>query len=459
MDSVRGADINSVRQFIEKHQTPASFGGKGFSLGGPSAGTGDSLREARLRSLGAPNNTTSTSTSSSAPKKSVSTSNETSSSSGTVFHSVPNVKSVETTTMDVDVDVDDDEATARAIALSMAMQSNSSNVASHTRETGTATDTTEGESEDDLVPIPVNEEHLASLIAMGFSSVRSRSALYYGKDNMDAAIEWLSDHEYDPNADQELLVKRCDANKKNQPPLTPQEIQEKVKLLQEKAKNLRLAREAKEKEESFKREIDRRERAHKMDAIMEERQKMARQHEIDKMKKEKEDQRRERERLREEIKRDKEIRKLNSGVLPSVLGVDGYNPTGVQYDASTGNGASSSNSSTMPSGSTSATRGAGAPAPAPAPLSSSEKALEMVDKSIQLIMKHRTSGDGGNALKLLITFVKNIVENPGEIKYRSINMETNAFKSKIVPVVGALNVLTSVGFAKDSENKRMTFDG
>lgn len=41
---------------------------------------------------------------------------------------------------------------------------------------------------------------------------------------------------------------------------------------------------------------------------------------------------------------------------------------------------------------------------------------QKIDVAIQLICKHRTGGDGGNALKLLITFVKNIVENSDEIK-------------------------------------------
>ena len=40
----------------------------------------------------------------------------------------------------------------------------------------------------------------------------------------------------------------------------------------------------------------------------------------------------ERERLRAEIARDKEARRSNKGVLPSVLGVDGYNPSAPQYD-------------------------------------------------------------------------------------------------------------------------------
>ena len=36
--------------------------------------------------------------------------------------------------------------------------------------------------------------------------------------------------------------------------------------------------------------------------------------------------------MRAEIARDKEARRANKGVLPSVLGVDGYNPSAPQYD-------------------------------------------------------------------------------------------------------------------------------
>jgi hypothetical protein len=41
---------------------------------------------------------------------------------------------------------------------------------------------------------------------------------------------------------------------------------------------------------------------------------------------------------------------------------------------------------------------------------------QRIDNSIQTIMRYRSGGDGGNALKLLITFVKNIAENPAEVK-------------------------------------------
>ena len=59
---------------------------------------------------------------------------------------------------------------------------------------------------------------------------------------------------------------------------------------------------------------------------------MQRKRENEKIKKEKDAAKMERERLRAEIARDKEARRANKGVLPSVLGVDGYNPSAPQYD-------------------------------------------------------------------------------------------------------------------------------
>jgi hypothetical protein len=59
---------------------------------------------------------------------------------------------------------------------------------------------------------------------------------------------------------------------------------------------------------------------------------MLRKRENERLKKEKADQIKERERLKAEIARDKEIRRKNKGVLPSVLGVEGYNPPVAQYD-------------------------------------------------------------------------------------------------------------------------------
>jgi hypothetical protein len=39
-----------------------------------------------------------------------------------------------------------------------------------------------------------------------------------------------------------------------------------------------------------------------------------------------------------------------------------------------------------------------------------------IDNAIQMLMRYRTGGDGGAALKLLLTFVRNVADNPTEPK-------------------------------------------
>lgn len=60
---------------------------------------------------------------------------------------------------------------------------------------------------------------------------------------------------------------------------------------------------------------------------------------------------------------------------------------------------------------------------------------------------------GGHALKLLNTFLGNIVKCPEETKYRSINAESNAFKAKLATLVGPIALLKALGFVKSSDNK------
>jgi len=85
-------------------------------------------------------------------------------------------------------------------------------------------------------------------------------------------------------------------------------------------------------------------------------------------------------------------------------------------------------------------------------IDTSISAEKRIDAAITLIMKYRLGGDGGNALKLLITFIKNIVDHPDDPKYRSINTESNAYKTKLANLVGPLNLLLSLGFERVTED-------
>lgn len=333
-----------------------------------------------------------------------------------------------------------------------------------------ATSSATNTADDDMIPVPVDTQVLENLLDMGFTDVRARKAIIHGRD-LEGALAWLNDHQDDPDIDQPYMVRRADAEKeaKRATPLTEEEKAAKIKELQEKAKRIRLERERKEKEEEIKREKERRERGQKIETISQEREQTLRKLELAKARKEKEDEKKERERLRAEIARDKELRKLNAGVLPSVLGVDGYNPSAIKYDAPM---------PAAPKPSTSSSAAAAAPAPAPTATKSEPVAKKptlttvstaaapavvadpkkRIDLGIQMTMKYRTGGDGGNALRLLITFLKNLVENPNEPKFKSINCDSNAFKTKITPLAGPLDVLLAVGFEKQADGKLLYND-
>ena len=307
---------------------------------------------------------------------------------------------------------------------------------------------------EELVPLPVDENILKELLEMGFPDVRARKGIHYGS-TLDGAVTWLGEHENDPNIDEAFMVKKSDAIPKK--PLTEEEKAEKMLKLKEMAAKRRAEREVAEKAQAIVREKERRERGQKMAETDESREKMQRERERAKLKKEKSDAAAEKRRLLDEIKRDKAIRAANKGVLPSVLGVDGYNPSAVQMErgveglpdgmpaSATATGASAQAAAAAPTGPPKT--GAIVPGAAIA------DPVKAIDGAISTISRHRTSGDGGNALNLLMTFVGNIHKNPTELKYRSINTEGKAFKAKLAGVTGSVQLLRALGFEKTDDGK------
>jgi hypothetical protein len=169
----------------------------------------------------------------------------------------------------------------------------------------------------------------------------------------------------------------------------------------------------------------------------EERARNLRKIEAEKIKKEKLAEKVERERIKAELARDKELRKLNNGVLPSVLGVDGYNPSAVQATKSDakrtreeevggGSGASAetrvdsnrTNSSTVATEANPVKKAAPTTTAVAAsqPEMSDQAREETIDNAIATIGRYRTGGDGGNAFNLILLFLKNIRDNPSEPK-------------------------------------------
>eukprot|EP01035_Chromulina_nebulosa_P021027 gene21027-27250_t len=444
IDQLKGADPHGLEAKVNQHKVDVDpfSGTKGFTIGKQSVDDyPTNSRDARLKAFSHIDSKKPTN------------------------HSNDNKTTHHPTKVPVDFSTDelveeDEEALAKAIALSI-VENKPDNT------TKSTIDSKENE-EDDLVPVPVNVEILNQIIDMGFSDVRARKGIVHGH-TLEGALQWLDEHENDPEIDQPYLVKRADAERcdenGNRKPLSDEERAQKVKELTDKAKLLREQKARKEKEDAILKEKERRERGKKIETVAEDRERLIRQLELAKAKKEKEDIKLERERLRAEIARDKEMRKKNAGVLPSVLGVDGYNPSAIQFDVPMTNNASTTSTSDKRVNETNtSTKPVSASEPvskkptlkssaASKPVVDDSDPDTKVDKAIQLIMKYRTGGDGGQALKLLIVFLKNIVENPNEKKYRSINTDSNAYKSKLQPLVVPYNLLIAVGFEKSEDGK------
>jgi hypothetical protein len=71
-----------------------------------------------------------------------------------------------------------------------------------------------------------------------------------------------------------------------------------------------------------------------------------------------------------------------------------------------------------------------------------------IDEYISKVSSYKAGGDGGKCLKILKVYVGNVVDNPDEEKYRTINMDNKAFKTKVKPFLGAKSLLLAVGFAQ-----------
>ena len=61
-------------------------------------------------------------------------------------------------------------------------------------------------------------------------------------------------------------------------------------------------------------------------------------------------------------------------------------------------------------------------------------------------------------MKILSLYVKNIVENPGEDKFKKVNMENKAYKTKVKPFIGAKALLLAVGFSPNEGNDALVLE-
>jgi thiol-disulfide isomerase/thioredoxin len=310
---------------------------------------------------------------------------------------------------------------------------------------------------------------------MGFSLIRAQKGLLYSTGKtVESAIEWLMEHQDDADiddpipentaggggtatsykcvktgkifrtvADLELYANRTGYSDFEEStdvvkPRTAEEKAAKIAEVKELLKAKRAEREEAEKVDHKEREKQRRFMGKEMAVTREEMEKEQRKRDAQARKREKMEQKRERDRIRAELEKDKRERMANKGKLKGRLGVDGYAPSAIQYENGEGGG--------------------GDEPAAQRPKTGSSANAAKIDEYIGKVASYRAGGDGGKCLKVLKLLVGNAADNPGEEKFKKINMETKTYKNKVKPFLGSKNLLMAVGFVvpeKDNDGSHL----
>ena len=331
-------------------------------------------------------------------------------------------------------------------------------------------DATKNEEKPQSALDKLDKEALETLTgSMGFSLLRAQKGLLFSSGGtVESAVEWLMEHQDDEGIDQPIpddvlagggataQSYKCNecgkilsnmanlelhANKtghsdfeestQHVKPLTPEEKAAKIAEIKELLKTKRAEREEAEKVDQTEREKQRRFMGKEMAKTREQMEIEQRKRDAKARKREKEAYKKERERIRAELEKDKMERQANKGKLSSKLGVDGYNPDGIQYDVDQEADAGDGDAQEKPK----------------KPRGGSSASSSRIDEYIQKISSYKAGGDGGKCLKILKAYVGNVADNPDESKFQSINMENKAFKAKVKPFVGAKQLLQAVGFS------------
>ncbi|GLJ47744.1 hypothetical protein SUGI_1008380 [Cryptomeria japonica] len=269
----------------------------------------------------------------------------------------------------------------------------------------------------DMVAAEVNKELLAELESMGFPTARATRALHFsGNTSIEAAINWVVEHENDPDID-ELPMVSSNAKDEAAKALTPEEIKAKAQELRERA---RKKKEEEEKRMEREREKDRIRVGKELLEAKRIEEDNERKRILALRKAEKEEEKRAREKIRQRLEEDKAERRRKLGLPPE-------DPNKVK--------------TVIP---------AVEEKKVSLPVRPATQGEQMRDQLRSL--KHNHKDDDAKvkrAFQTLLTFVGNVVKNPDEEKYRKIRLTNPSFQERVGSFKGAIEFLELCGFVKD----------
>lgn len=273
--------------------------------------------------------------------------------------------------------------------------------------------------QEEMVVPEVDKNLLTELKAMGFQTARATRALHYsGNASLEAALNWVVEHDSDADIDQMPLVPVTSHNAPPKPSLTPEEIKMKQHELRERARK-------KKEEEEKQREREREKERIRIGKELLEAKRIEEENERKRLialrKAEKDEEKRAREKIRQKLEEDKAERRRKLG-LPAVAAEDH------------------------------------APKPS-APVVEEKKSslpVRPATKTEQMreclrILKQNHKDDEAKvktAFNTLLTFAKNVATNPNEEKFRKIRLSNPAIQERVGKLKGGVEFLELLGFEK-----------
>ncbi|GLC66404.1 hypothetical protein PLESTF_000423800 [Pleodorina starrii] len=298
-----------------------------------------------------------------------------------------------------------------------------------------------GSSGGELVPAEVPEALLKEMEEMGFARNRAIRAIWFSKavSSVEAAVNWLLEHDTDPDIDQPLLVKKADLESSaggeggSAEPVDPVEARRKAEEL------IRKAREKREKEErelERHRELERIRAGKEMQKLKEKEEELALKRIAEQRKREKEADARAREELRKKLEEDRKERRRRLG-LPEELTEEEKAREAEKRKKQEEEEASKKAFNYVK------------------PISALSK---MRSQLVDLKKAHAAGAAGGSgeeafktACATMMRYLANIAANPGEEKFRSIRLANAAFQQRVAALPGAVDFLITCGFEKTEE--------
>ncbi|CAL1354428.1 unnamed protein product [Linum trigynum] len=272
---------------------------------------------------------------------------------------------------------------------------------------------------EEMVAPKVDAKLLAELEGMGFPKARATRALHFsGNTSLEAAVNWVVEHEKDLDVDEMPLVP---ANTKVEAPkaaLTPEEVKQKAAELRERARK-------KKEEEERRMEREREKERIRVGKELLEAKRIEEDNERKRImalrKAEKEEERRAREKIRQKLEEDKAERRRKLGLPPEdpATAKPVAPPVPVEEKKSS------------------------------LPIRPATKAEQMRECLRSLKQAHKDDdAKVKRAFQTLLTCIGNVAKTPSEEKFRKIRLSNQTFQDRVGSLQGGVQFLELCGFEK-----------